>query len=153
MRKLFYRVGQTALFLLLVLNAHVVAAEIYKWTDEKGNVHYGDKPTTTGKQIDVTKAAAKTGNLPEKSREERRRKLLQAMDEDRLDKKTRQAKQKKQKARHRTRCINAKDRLRVYEQAGSLYDLDKDGKRVTLSNEERQRVTAKLRSNINKYCK
>ncbi|MCW9014092.1 MAG: DUF4124 domain-containing protein [Gammaproteobacteria bacterium] len=143
----------TLLFMLYAaMSMKIVYAEIYKWVDDKGNVHYGDKPTPDGQQIDVTKAAAKTGNLPKQSREDRRQKLLQAMDEDRLEKKNKEAKLNKQKSRQKARCANAKDRLRRYERAGSLYDLDKEGNRVFLSKDERQQATKKLSTSIKKYC-
>ena len=153
MRNIFSLSSGIVFSVFIWLNPSSATAEIYKWVDEKGNVHYGDKPTSKGKPIDVSEAAAKTGNRPAQDREERRRRLLQAMDEDRLDKKTREAREKKQKAQHRAQCVNAKDRLRRYEQAGSLYDLDKDGNRITLSNERRARATNKLRASIKKYCK
>ena len=37
-----------ALFFLSIISAH---AEVYKWVDEKGAVHYGDKPTSGSKQV------------------------------------------------------------------------------------------------------
>lgn len=139
--------------LMYILCGSFVQAEIYKWVDDKGNVHYGDKPTSKGEQIDVTEAAAKTGNRPDEAREERRRRLLDAMDEDRAEKKKEQDKLNKQKANLRARCAVAKDRLRNYERAGSLYNLDKDGNRVTLSKEKREKATGQLRANISRYCK
>lgn len=33
-----------ALVLLLVVFSSVASAEVYKWTDEKGRVHFGDRP-------------------------------------------------------------------------------------------------------------
>ena len=67
MKKRTIQLIRSILLIGFCLNANFTFAEIYKWTDEKGNVHYGDKPTSKGKQIDVTKAAAKTGNMPEKT--------------------------------------------------------------------------------------
>ncbi len=43
--------------MLLVSPVMLQAAEIYRWTDEAGNVHYSDKPQTqSAKRIDVRPA-------------------------------------------------------------------------------------------------
>jgi hypothetical protein len=57
---------------LLILFALPARAEIYKWTDEKGKVHYGDQApaSTKPKTLDVKPAqqsnaqAARAGNKP-----------------------------------------------------------------------------------------
>ena len=42
----------TAIFLgLLVMSSMVVADPLYKWVDDKGNVHYSDKPQPGAKKI------------------------------------------------------------------------------------------------------
>ena len=37
-------IAATASLLALTATSVVFASDIYKWTDEDGNVHYGDKP-------------------------------------------------------------------------------------------------------------
>ena len=111
--------------LIVSISAH---AGVYKWVDENGKVHYGDQPKasqpTVEMNIDDTTPAPSFSddNL---SREEKRERLLQAMEEDRLH----------------------------YERANSLYRLDKDGNRVYMSDGERASATKNLRAKINKYCR
>lgn len=48
----------TAIFLgLLVISFMVVADPLYKWVDDKGNVHYSDKPQPGAKKIVLPKAS------------------------------------------------------------------------------------------------
>lgn len=48
----------TAVFLAFLAVSSMVAADpLYKWVDEKGNVHYSDKPHPGAKQITLPKAA------------------------------------------------------------------------------------------------
>jgi hypothetical protein len=86
-------------------------------------------------------------------REERRRKLLQAFEEDRAKKNEQEEKQKKIQARKQRDCVVAKDRLKNYEKSSRLYNLDNKGNRVILSDAERQVTIDRLRSQIEKHCR
>lgn len=141
----------TMLLLLFVL-PFSLRAEIYKWVDEHGNTHYGDKPVEQSEQIQVD--IEKKGHLKTtQGREDRRRKLVESMEEDRIRKEEEKAEEIKQRNRRKRQCVVAQDRLKAYERAGYLYDLDKDGNRVIVSKEDRQKVTEALRKNIAKNCK
>jgi len=129
-----------------------VNAEIYKWTDEQGNVHYGDKPVVDSTEMEINISKKSNGKISQ-SREESRQKLLDAYDEDNKREAQEKDKLKKQKKKQKKNCTYAKDRLRHYERARSLYDLDKEGNRVTMSNADREKVTSDLRNKIKKFCK
>lgn len=145
MEKFFF-----TLAVLLVLNP--VQGEIFKWTDDQGNVHYGDKPAENSQQLQINEESSAASRLTREQREERRRKLLEAFDEDREKANREKAKQEKQKARIQKNCIYAKDRLKRYRVAGSLYRLDKDGNRVFMSEGEKQASVDRLQAEIDKYC-
>ena len=140
------------LFMALAIScsAH---AEIYKWTDDAGNVHYGDKPVKNSSQLEINAETANSVGEIKESREERRRRLLDAMQEDREEKDKQKAEREKKQNKLNRQCTIAKDRLQTYERSSSLYNLDKNGNRITLSDEERKKATDKLRSQIKKYCK
>jgi len=127
-------------------------AEIYKWVDEQGSIHYGDKPVNKSKVMDVD--ISKQGHIKiNNSREEKRQKLLETYADDHQRKSKEKEKLKKQKKKQERGCVLSKDKLRNYERASSLYSLDKDGNRVTVSSEEREQHTMELRNKIKKYCK
>jgi len=139
-------------FILLVGVMPIANAEIYKWVDEQGRVHYGDKEITNSRALDLD--TAKKGHINTgSSREEKRRKLLDAMQEDKEREQTEQKKNRDKKKKHDRSCVLAKDRLAQFERASYLYDLDKDGNKVITSNEDRDKRTSQLRKKIQKHCK
>ena len=134
----------------------VVHASVYKWVDENGKVHYGDQPQDTQPTVEmsidnITPAPAFSDD--EQSREEKRERLLQVMEEDRVEKQEKRDKQKAVKEKNRQKCNRYRDQMRHYERASALYKLDKDGKRVYISDVDRDRATKKLQTKIKKYCR
>lgn len=144
----------TRLFLMAsFLVVAVAQAEIYKWTDEAGNVHYTDKPVKNSKQVEIKPEVDNSVGAIKESREERRRRLLDAMQEDREEKNRQRADREKKQNKLNRQCVIAKDRLSIYERSSGLYDLDKDGNKVILSEDERKKAIDNLRSQIQKHCK
>ena len=149
MKKLF-----STLFLFLSLG-QFSHAEIFKWVDDKGKVHYGDKPTINSKQLNISEKKFKLSSpiKNSESREERRRRLTEAMAEDRLEKEEKKLRAKKKKEKINRQCVLAKDRLHRYKRSGSLYNFDKDGNRYNLSEDNRKKSISGLEKKIKKYCK
>jgi len=136
---------------VLFLNPAYCYAEIYKWVDEQGVIHYGDKPVNNSKEMEVN--ISKQGNIKiNNKREQKRQKLLESYADDQQREEKEKEKLKKKKKKLERSCVQSKDMLRQYERARSLYNLNKEGERVTISSEERLRKTDSLRNKINKYC-
>ena len=142
------------LFFCLLYFVPSVNAEIYKWVDEHGRVHYDDKPPVAAqkKLMDINEESNAVRSISE-SRAEKRKKLLDAIDEDRQLKKEQEAKDKKKKAKMLKQCHVARDNLKLYQRSHSVYDLDKDGNRVTLPSSARDQVIANIKKQIKQYCK
>lgn len=144
---------KTVYILLLMLFCTNAMAEIFKWVDGQGNVHYSDKPVKEdAQQMEIKVDSGSKARVSEQERLERRQRLLDAYDEDRAKKKEADAKEQKQKDQLKRECVVAKDRLARYERSRSLYDFDKDGNRIILDDKERQRITDTLRQQINQNC-
>ncbi|HEY8622319.1 MAG TPA: DUF4124 domain-containing protein, partial [Casimicrobiaceae bacterium] len=77
------------LALLLALVVPVASAQVYKWVDEKGRVHYGEKAPAGSKPSAVKppaappNAPAKAQDLQSQELEFRRRQIKQGEDEAR----------------------------------------------------------------------
>jgi len=139
---------------MLLCTGLVAQAEIYKWKDKNGNTHYSDKPVINSEQMEIKQDDVSTNkNISKAAREERRRRLLETYDIERKQKKEQQEKQYKQKARKNAQCGQAKDRLRRYKRASSLYNVDKDGNRITLPEGSLEKSINKLQKQIKKHCK
>ena len=139
---------------LMLLFCSQAVAEIYKWVDDQGKVHYSDKPVKQdAQQLNIKTEDINKSKLSQQERLERRQRLLQAYDEDRAKRKEEDSKAEKQQQRLQRECVIAKDRLAQYERSTGLYDLDKEGNRVMLSEKERESVTDRLRQQIKQHCK
>jgi len=133
-----------------------INAEIYKWVDAQGNVHYGDKihANSSEKNNPLDLDISTQGNLKlNDARAKKRQKLLSAYDDDRERENKQKEKEKKINKKKARACVRYKDKMRRYDRANSLYRLDKEGKRIVMSNEERDRSTLILKNKIKKYCK
>jgi hypothetical protein len=147
---------KTLLALITLLFASGIHAEVYKWVDEKGNVHYGDKPEPGSQTMDIQQQ--EPAEVPvmfeenQLSREEKRQRVSDALEEDRLAKNKERQEKKKERAQKKRECNRLKDRQRHVERATGLYKLDKEGNRVFMSNEQRKKSEQQLRKRIQKAC-
>jgi hypothetical protein len=143
--------------LLLLTSTFAVHAGVYKWVDEDGRVHYGDKPKATEPavemDVDDTAVTVPAFGGDDLSRDEKRERLLEAMEEDRIEKQEMLEKQKAIREQNRRKCNSYRDRMRHYERASGLYKLDDNGNRVYMSEADRARATKDLRTKIKKYCR
>ena len=129
------------------------AAEIYKWVDAAGKVHYGDRPNEAGggQKLDID------GDTPapdpaQVRREDRSRKLLQDIDQDRREQEAKAAKQRAKAEKRKKNCAIAQQRLSDYEHASFLYQMDKNGERRIMNDAEYAKVMAQSRKDVANWC-
>ena len=129
-------------------------AEVYKWTDEQGRVHYGDRPPEEGAQsVDVDPGSSSGSPVPsDAERRDKTRRLLRAYDEERRIKQQREQQEAARAAERQQRCAHARDRLRSYTQAGGLYELDDQGNRRFLDESRRRQAEARAAQDVSRWC-
>ena len=137
--------------LLLVFTGQSFA-EVYKWVDEHGRIHYGDK-SMSDEAEKVTIKKASTIDPPALEREEKRRKLLDIYQEGRTqNKRDRQARIERRKQRQ-ANCDRAREKLEKMRRASYLY---KDGNgpdtRKILTDSERGQAESELEQTVKKWC-
>ena len=142
------RFAHCFLALLLVLAVSVASAQVYKWVDENGRVHYGEKPPP-GSKANAVKPPVAAPNAPAKPQD------LQSQE---LDFRGRQIRRREDEAgeaqavaNRAARCSNAKERLGIAEQA-ALYRTEK-GERVFLSDAEQKAEIETRRAAVAQYCR
>jgi len=141
------------MMIFVLLFSATLHAEIYKWVNDKGQIQYGDKPVDNAKKIDIVEEASKVNIVNKKQRQEKRNRLLESFAADRKEKNKKQVKIRKKQKRLQKSCVRAKDRLRHYQRASSLYNLDNKGNRITLSYKRRENTIQKLKASIRRHCK
>jgi hypothetical protein len=136
---------------LLGLLAASAAAEVYKCTDANGSTRYTDtscgETSTTIKQHAAPPAAASPDERMQKTR-----RLLDAMEAERNQKKLAATEQQAEKERRERNCDSARDRYQRFISASRLYDLDEQGNRVILTDDQRARSTEHARTEVERWC-
>jgi len=139
--------GRT-LFLIGLLSFSIdVTAEVYRWVDKNGKVHYTDKKPAPDAE-NITKEVNKQ-NLDSSSREIERINQMHREDEQAA----RAAQQRQAEARAqamRAPCAEAKTRLKKMK--GYVTFIDENGKVVTVTEKERQEKVAELERDIRANC-
>lgn len=132
----------------------VVAGDVYKWVDEDGNVHFGDRPNGARQAERMEVHAPGPADDPEAgSRAAQRDKLLRVWEQERSERKEQAAKALAEKKERERRCAEAKKRLFEYEHAGYIYDLDEQGNRHVLSDAGHQQVRQEARQLVAEWCR
>lgn len=142
------------LIVCILTYATSATAEIYKWTDENGNVIYGDKP--------VSKKVTEKIKIREKSKQQlpqtpnrfgKQEKLLDIMQQERNEKLMQAKKEKIEKEERKQKCVAARKHLQKMKYARFIYEKTDDPLNpIILSDEERKAEQDRLAENINKYC-
>ena len=131
------------------------ANEIYKWTDEEGNVHYRDRPMGAPSEVrmgisysrpdkDVVQQQQEKHVATQTARQERR----DAADEaDRVA-----AAEAAAAADQQKQCDSYRASLERYAQSRRLYREGPDGERTYLDDDEMTQASKRLEDHIAKNC-
>ena len=144
------------LLLLGLVSTAPAWAEMYKWTDEQGVVHYSDQPAASGakseKKLDIPNqpappAAAPAKNWQEKNLEFKKRQNATAEAEAKQQKDAQDAKTKADN------CAKAKSSLQTYESGQRVFTYDPQGNRSYLDEAQHEKALADARKSVAEWCK
>lgn len=142
--------GCVTALLMLVAAVAPAQADVYRWVDEKGNVHFGDQPTedTAPEEVKVPKYTPDAHTL---ERMENQKRYMDARETDR-EKAAEQKKKDEARAKeYADACEKSRQRLSVLESGTRLY-IEKDGERHYLTDEERVAETKETEAKVKEYC-
>jgi hypothetical protein len=145
-----------AFVLMLVLFAASTAAvgQIYKWTDEEGNVHFGDTP--------VGAEAEKVAIQSRRTNAER----VQAEVQARADAAAKAAEEEAaatpagptaeelqaRAAERAKKCDMYRERMARFVRSRRIYTEDENGERVYMNEEEMLAAREKVENQVQEYC-
>jgi hypothetical protein len=132
-----------------------MANEIYKWTDENGSIHYGDRPSgaATEQRLAMTYTRTNSGSVDK--RVEARQEAATAREEARAEEAAneKEAAENAAIAAERDRkCERSRTRLETYLQSRRLYRTDDNGERVYLDDEQRSEARKKAEDQVAEFC-
>lgn len=148
------RVAAAALALAACL-AGAASGQVFKWVDEKGRTHYGEKPPEGAKATEVAKPtppsdparAAGSDNWKQREQEMRRQRVERRKAE--LEAGAAESQAAAERAR---RCRDARVSLDRLENVQRLYRYDDRGERVYFTDAEREPEKARVRREIQEHC-
>lgn len=143
-------------FTAVVLSSGIASADVYKFTDDKGNVLYTDKPATLpAERLNVQ--SQKTDIVAVQARQEAEMKRIQEADRARQQTGSQRADQKaaneltaKDKAE---RCTKARERYDSYMNSQRLYKAGENGERSYLSDAELDTARNSAKVSMEELCK
>ncbi len=149
-----YRLPITIACAALMASGLAVAAEIYKWTDEDGNVHYEDRPVGETQMEHVDIRSRNTDNTVVQARLDADRKARAASRQvasEAPPKMTREEVRAEQQARQE-KCAQYRSQLESFLRSQRLYTEDDAGERAYLSEDEIMAARSRVEGQIQEYC-
>lgn len=113
----------------------MASAEIYRWVDEKGQVHYSDRPNPKVRQIAVEIGDANTGKY--------------VVPEDTADAESGEAAVQRTRAEQ---CKLAQERLASYRTASSVVRRDEAGEETEIGPDEKVQLIVKTEQQVKALC-
>lgn len=146
---MIYRYLRFPVLLLALLAATAQAADIYRWTDAQGKVHYSDREPPSGAEK-INEPPPPSALSPEEidARLEAIRKQRRDALETRAQAKDEQARSKEERDRLAAQCAAARGQLQATRSAQRIRDAD--GHWYT--GEERINKINELEATIREYC-
>ena len=127
-------------------------AQVYKWVDEKGRTHYGEKPPEGTKANEVARPTPPSDPKKTHDPEAWKRKELD-LRKERIERERREARDgARTSAERERRCRQARSAMDRIENVQGLYRLDDKGQRVYFTDAERDEERRKARAAIAENC-
>ena len=146
-------ISTSAILIIIVSSAFLAtaaSAKVYKWVDENGQVHYGEKPgNTQAEQVQIRTNETTTPR---------------AIDQDKLDKAEGKEKgqveapkepeePKMSKKEKRKLCNEANSDLSAIMSRGRLREIDEKGEYTYLTEEQRQQRISAAKKKQKEFCR
>ena len=145
--------GRLLFFGALAFAAHA-HAELYKWTDAKGEVHYSDQPPTVNAQTvknpaagqaETTSQATQSLNAKEQDYQKRRKEAEEA--------KAKADKEAEQALVQRENCAKARANLSTLQNTPRVYTTNAAGQRTYMDDAARANALATSQKAVSDFCK
>lgn len=135
----------TAALLLCSLNAH---AQIYRWVDADGQVHFEQRPQPGAEQVEVRPQVVERDERVRQS-EATMQRLMDIRDQERQQQRDLMVQHRQDRE---ARCQDMRKRLAMFELRAYWYEEDADGNRVEVSKARLAEAESSLRHQIAEQC-
>jgi len=138
-----------AAFICALINApgH---AQVYKWVDEDGQVHYGDQPDNTqAEQVQIRTNETTTPRAIDKQEQE----FVESINKEKAEQAKELEEQKMTNMENRKYCNEAKSDLAAILGRGRLREINEKGEYIYLTEEQRQKRISAARKKQKEFCR
>jgi len=151
----------TAVIFGCLISQPLAAQQVYKWVDEKGKVHFSDRPLSETAETITIKQQPKisSGGAPKTAAHTQgphtTEKLLNAYSQRRQLKQQQQEQQKAEQqklAALQKKCEQLRNHL-TRSEGRRLYNLNDKGEKIYLSDAEIEASRNRLQSDLEKHCR
>ncbi|MCK2150950.1 DUF4124 domain-containing protein [Marinobacter alexandrii] len=126
---------------------------MYMWVDADGNTHFGDQPPANASSRKVKVNAPEVSNdVSAQERQQRMRDFLSEQQKDREARQVDQAKAAEQEAKKANFCTKMRAQLKNMARLSTFYDLDENGERVYVTEEENEQLRKDFRDKVKQAC-
>lgn len=136
------------LLALLALSALPARAEIYRWTDSQGRVHFGERPQQGAQRVEVDPQIVERDEQV-REREANMQRLQEVRGEERAKQQQQQA---EELARQKAYCDRLNNELARYDKRIYWYEEDSTGKKVEVSPQRVQEQKMQLQAMKRERC-
>lgn len=137
-----------ALLLTLILMPALASAQIYRWTDAEGRVHFGQRPPAGAEQIEVRPQVVERDDQT-REREARSERFFDAR---RQEQQAAREHASQTRAAREQECQSLRSQLSQLQLGGRFFRNDAAGERVYYSDSELEAARQRLAARISQVC-
>lgn len=140
--------------IFLTLFCAQLHAGIYKWTDENGNVHFGDRPASTDNATELDVQTDNSAGITNSSGNTKEREyLLKSIEKEKAADAKKQKKQAEKNKKYKKLCRRYQSRLQIHLQTNKTYTMSPDGERAYYTQQQREEKLRRIQKGVKKYCR
>lgn len=132
----------------LLLLPSLASAEIYRWVDSNGQVHFQQRPSAGAQKIEVKPQVVERDQLTQE-REARSQRLYDARREEQA---ALSAQAQAQQAKRQAECAELRRRLNNLREGARFFTEQADGQRSYYSDQQVDAVRNDLRQRLSEQC-
>jgi Domain of unknown function (DUF4124) len=141
--------------LVIAVSSATYADEIYKWTDDEGNVHYEDRPSEVYKEERMRFSYNRTDVEAVNQRVQAQRENVNARNEAKADKEAEKLTASESRAaaeEKAAKCEKIRAQLKVMLESPRVYRENEAGERNYLDDVQREEARAKAEALVKETC-
>lgn len=144
-----YTAGMRLAAVLLILASAPAAAELYRWTDAQGRVHYSEVRPRQGQAQKIVPAPPPSpGAVPGDLRN-----YVQQLESSNAERDRNRAQGEEERRQRHAGCLQARAEMRLRDEyQGRTFTLDENGQRVMLTPEQEAAARAGAQQRIADHC-